>query len=206
MQRIMMIAGVLVLLVAGCTSAPQPAQDAGMAQAQQSMVVWEDFETKPFWFAVANAWNDDDSSLETRWNRQEATHGTASLEGVFRMNGKNGATFYTEEPEMNDFSPYKNLVVDFVNKSDKDLEVALVLCTGADWVWHESATVVLAPGENRDVYFDLTGSNWKCAASNWQFTAQVADIQSVRRVAFKFWGPEGLESSVLVDNVRLEKK
>lgn len=202
MKKVIILASAVILILSGCVS--NKAADTEPAVASSSANVWEGFEQKPFWFAVGNSWNDNDSSIEAKWNKEKATEGKASLECVFKMNGLNGATFHTEEPIDNDWSGKNSLVVDFINNTDSDIEVALALSTGPDWTWFESPTVVLAPGENKNIYFSLSSAGFKCAASDWQYTAQVENLNSIRRVAFKFFADPGLEGSVIIDNLRLE--
>ncbi|MEM5947098.1 hypothetical protein WKV44_00915 [Spirochaetia bacterium 38H-sp] len=203
MKKAVIFFAIFMLLLAGCVSSKASDSGAVIVDAT-SANLWEGFEQRPFWFAVGNSWNDNDSSVEAKWNKEQVTEGKASLECEFKMNGLNGATFHTEEPVDNDWSGKKSLVVDFINTTDRDIEVALALSTGADWTWFESPTVILTPGENRDIYFSLSSGGFKCAASDWQYTAQVENLNSIRRVAFKFFADAGLEGSVIIDNLRLE--
>ncbi|NLG83453.1 MAG: DUF5060 domain-containing protein [Firmicutes bacterium] len=178
----------------------------GTAQTDQEIVLWQSFEGSHAWRAVGTAWKDGDSSLVAETVEEHATDGQKALRCRFRMTGSDFATFMTEDlRQWSNWSPYRALLVDVFNGTAEEVRVALAVCTGDSWEWHETRVETLVPGLNRDVSFPVEGSEWKTAASNWEFKSPLKNADQVKRVALKFFGRVGLEGEFYLDNLRLIK-
>jgi hypothetical protein len=166
-------------------------------------ILWESYEGEPKWF---NAVVDDDSSLKAGQSTAWATEGGHSLEGSFSLNGKNGATFYTDGFSENNWSAYTGIAVDVNNTAGEGLEIAFVLKTGPDWAWQETAVVRLKKGVTKNLRFHFYNNTMKSERTNWQTTGSLKGADDIKMAAFKFFGPAGLKGTVYIDNIRFIKK
>lgn len=181
-------------LISGCVSGPAPVGE-----------LFEGFEETHYWIAVGNSWKDGDNSLAASTSDKNATQGKKSLECTFKFQSNNkGAAFYGEGFEKYDWAEAIKLHVDAVNPTGTELTIAFAVCTGDDWYWIESDAFPLPAGKNKDIIFDLTSQAYKHAATGWELTGRLNHMDDVKRLIFKINGPEGLEGSVYIDNIRLE--
>ena len=179
----------------------------GIAQTGQEAILWEGFEGPHAWRAVGTSWRDGDSSLVAETVEERATEGRRALRCRFKMAASDYATFMTEDlRKWSSWSSYQSLLVDIHNETSENVRVALAVCTGDTWEWHETKLVTLAPGPNQEVSFPLDGSEWKTAASGWEFKSPLKNADQVKRVALKFFGRTGLEGEFYLDNLRLLPK
>jgi hypothetical protein len=172
----------------------------------EKAVLWESFEGKLKWLMAKGEAND--SSLEIKSSTAFATEGKTSLEGKFKMNGKNGATYYVDSIKQKDrdWSGYKGVAFDVKNASPKDIEVVFAVQTGDDWAWQESATVSLkANAVTKDIRFDFFTDKLKSEATGWQFAASLKNAGLIQKFLIKFFGPVGTEGAVYIDNIRFIK-
>lgn len=195
----------------GADSAGKEAEGVSKAAEKKaaptaSASMLESFEGAPAWMAVGKNWGDGDTSKSVAPSDAWASEGAKSLELAFNAMMKDkGATCFTEMPDITDFSPYEGILFDVNNPTGQGMQVAVAITTGEGWAWFESGVFELPAGESRDLRVDLYAGNLKTAATNWEFKTDLLDSDDVRRVAFKFFGPEGLEGSLFIDNIRLVK-
>lgn len=209
------------VFAAGCASAPKTAGGADKKQApaaQQSgegtakkaaaggAKLFDGFEAPGSWIAVGKNWGDGDTSKAVAQSQTWASEGQSSLELSFNAMVKDkGATCFTEMMDITDFSPYEAVSFDVNNPTGSPMQVAVAITTGDGWAWFESNVFDLPAGESKDLSVPLFEDNLKAASTNWEYKTSLLDPDDVRRVAFKFFGPEGLAGSVFLDNIRLTK-
>jgi len=213
------------VLSSGCASAPKGAVPAaGGADKEQSTAVeqsaapaakkaaaggaklFDGFETSGSWIAVGKNWGDGDTSKAVAQSQTWASEGQSSLELSFNAMVKDkGATCFTEMMDITDFSPYEAIVFDVNNPTGSPMQVAVAITTGDGWAWFESNVFDIPAGESKDLSVPLYEDTLKAASTNWEYKTSLLDPDDVRRVAFKFFGPEGLAGSVFLDNIRLTK-
>lgn len=190
---------------AGGTAAEGSAAAAGPAKSSGTVLL-EGFEGAVSWMAVGKNWGDGDTSKAVVQSGAWASEGSKSLELSFNPMVKDkGATCFTEMMDITDFSPYEALLLDVNNPAGSPMQVAVAVTTGEGWAWFESNVLDLPAGETKDLRVDLYTGSLKTASTNWEFKTDLLDSDDVRRVALKFFGPEGLSGSVFVDNIRLVK-
>ncbi len=100
-----------------------------------------------------------------------------------------------------DWSQKSILTFDLYNAGDP-VSCDLAVRTGDNWTWYESPLTTLSPGWNH-ITIDLAGSTWKTAATNWQYTASLADRNKIKSFAvgvFNYTHP----GSFYIDNFRLD--
>ncbi len=209
-----------VMAFAGCAtakggsgtadSAGAPAKEAsvkaGASPKSSGIVLLEGFEGAASWMAVGKNWGDGDTSKAVAQSAAWASEGSKSLELSFNPMVKDkGATCFTEMMDITDFSPYEAILLDVNNPASSPMQVAVAVTTGEGWAWFESNVIDLPSGESKDLRVDLYTGSLKTASTNWEFKTDLLDSDDVRRVALKFFGPEGLSGSVFVDNIRLVK-
>jgi hypothetical protein len=78
-------------------------------------------------------------------------------------------------------------------------QMTVAVSTGTQYAWHEAQTQTLATGWNT-VTFDLTSGKWKSAASGWQYTGDIANLDDVKKVSVGLFGYSGA-GFVCVDDV-----
>lgn len=213
------------VVISGCASAPKadgakeaaPAGDASAAGEQTAapvakkalssgMKLFDGFETAGSWIAVGKNWGDGDTSKAVAQSAAWAGEGHSSLELSFNAMVKDkGATCFTEMMDITDFSPYEAIVFDVNNPTGSPMQVAVAITTGDGWAWFESNVFDIPAGESKDLSVPLYEDTLKAASTNWEYKTSLLDPDDVRRVAFKFFGPEGLAGSVFLDNIRLSK-
>ena len=113
-----------------------------------------------------------------------------------------------------DCSPYNYLTSTITNNSDGDIHVTLVMKTTGDWVWQENCgtvdgeggELVIAPGETVDVVYELNGSEWKSAATNWVCNGELDGADDTRAIAYKLYASEGetVSGEVTISNFAFE--
>jgi hypothetical protein len=102
----------------------------------------------------------------------------------FRFQDVAGKIFLGREAAM-DFSARKRLLVQVRNPSRTRIKMSLALCTGPRFEYYESPIECDLPAESARAHrFRLQASDFKCAASGWNWTSRVTDLQDVRRVVF----------------------
>jgi len=195
MKKAVFVLIAVLVFILGCGKAI-PA----LIQKGETGVLWDGFESDLFWAAGGT---DDDCSQNAVKSNEFASEGKNSLKCTYALTANKGATFLFERNE--NWLEYKGLGVDFNNAADEDIRVAFILCTGSNWMWQESKTVVLTPGKTLNVRFNFFDNNFKTAATNWEIKASIVDIGRIVRVAFKFFSLNDLTSAVYIDNIRLIK-
>jgi len=191
-----------------CTFAVVALVSAGppLLKSGESADLFEGFEGKLIWYAVAGTWKDGDNSLAVKASTAFATEGTKSLEVTFAMGEKAMATAYTEGFKLLNWSTYKAVGFDVKNASAKDLRIVCAICTGDDWNWTESKEVVVKAGETaKDLRFDFNEATWKNAQSEWKNNTTVKGLKLVQRFVVRAFGEKGVSGSYFVDNIRLVK-
>jgi hypothetical protein len=138
-------------------------------------------------------------------NSQFVTQGQNSLKLGYVINGFDKAFIETAGPSQGglneNWATRDNLSFDLYNPGGATT-ADVGLSTGVNWIWHESYPQNLTTGWNH-IIVDLTSSNWKTAASGWQYTASVADLNQVKRLSIGVFGYTSA-GSFYIDNVRLD--
>lgn len=175
--------------------------------AAESEELLEGFEgSSTQWTFVGSKWNDGDKSTAASVSADWKSEGEFSLKCEFgsAKAGAIAATFYTEKPAMTDISPFDAIEFDVHNPTRYTIQVAAAIVTGSGWDWHESRVTNVAAGKTRTVRVPLYEGNLKSASTKWNFSTDLNDPDDVKRMAFKFFIPQGVPASaVYVDNIRL---
>jgi hypothetical protein len=149
---------------------------ANNVAAQETVI--DNFE-KPVtaWKAGTQPSYTDSSAVKVAVSSEYASQGNNSLALTFG-NDKPKAIFVLE----GQFDASKGATLSFeLNDPQGAVKaVAIAICTGTDWYWHESALLPIQPGAN-SLAFDLTASTYKTTASNWENTTAIANRQDVKR-------------------------
>ncbi|MBR0098209.1 MAG: hypothetical protein IJP90_00640 [Treponema sp.] len=181
---------------------------ATVANAKPKVDKLESFEKGAgSWTAVKTNWGDGDKSTAVAASSDWASDGKQSLKCSFEPTAgksKESATFFTEKMAYTDISPYDAISVEVYNPTNSTIQVALALTTGSGWDWFESKEVDIAPGEKKTVRMELYEGSLKAASSNWQYSSDLENSDDLRRVAVKFFIPEGVkETFAYIDNIQM---
>ena len=94
-----------------------------------------------------------------------------------------------------DFRTRTRIRMDIFNDCGEPLRAAIALQTNS---YYESRWQSLRIGENKNVMFDLTVGDYKCAVTHWSPAARIAKMDSVGYLYILFYNREG---EVLLDNI-----
>lgn len=181
---------------------------ASLAVAKPKVDKLDSFE-KPSttWVAVKTNWDDGDKSTDAKLTTEWASDGKQSLKCFFEPTAgksKESATYFTEKMSYKDISPYDAISVDVYNPTGGTIQVALALTTGSGWDWFESKAFDIAPGAKETVRVELYEGALKTESTKWQFAADLESPDDLRRVAVKFFVPEGVkENFAYIDNIQM---
>lgn len=181
---------------------------ASLASAKPKSDPMEGFEKGVSnWTAVKTNWGDGDKSTAVEASADWASEGRQSLKCSFEPTSgkaKESATFFSEKLPFTDISPYDALSLDVYNPTKSTVQIALALTTGSGWDWFESKAYDIAPGEKKTVRVELYEGALKSAGSKWQFSADLEGSDDLRRLAVKFFIPEGVgETFAYIDNIQM---
>jgi hypothetical protein len=85
------------------------------------------------------------------------------------------------------------------------ITVALAFDAGDNWAYFESPSKPLKKGWNKDVTFDLSKPNFKCQASDWKHTEELASKNDIRKIHILIYRPSKMEvQTIYIDNIRIE--
>ena len=132
---------------------------------------WESFEGADRWRAAA--WT---RGAEVSIVSERATDGRKAL--LVRSAAKRAEKAVVQCAQMLDLSPHRWLVLDIY--ADSPCRLAVAFTVGTDRQHFETPPVLLKPGWNRDVAFDLRARHFKSQQSNWQHTARLELRRMVR--------------------------
>lgn len=92
-------------------------------------------------------------------------------------------------------------VFDVYNATERPLPICLAVTTLPGYVWFESTTIYAKPKSwKAKAAIDLTGKHWKCEASNWRFTAEIANRENVKQVFLLVYNTSK-DGTVFFDNI-----
>jgi hypothetical protein len=187
------------------TDTPAPTLTATKAATRTPTIeltvlsVIDDFEgPKTDWIAGIMPEYMDSSSTAAVLSMDYPSEGSQSLEIDFEANDKQKAIFYVDRPF--DFSRTGAIRFDIFNPATA-AGVGIAFLAGPDRVWQESDSLPLRAGKTNTLTFDLTASDYKTAATGWEFTASLADLDQVTRLAIIVYPLKS--GAVYLDNIVL---
>jgi hypothetical protein len=161
--------------------------------------VIDDFEVpKTDWIAGMEPEYTDSNSTSAVLSMEHPSQGTQSLELAFESNDKPKAIFYVDRPL--DLSKAREIQFDIFNPATAG-GVGVAFLTGPEQVWQESDSLPVRAGKTNTLTFDLTASNYKTAATGWEFTASLTGLNQVTRLAIIVY--PSTSGSVYLDNIVL---
>ncbi len=162
--------------------------------------VFESFEEDKTQWNIAG-WQTQ--AVAVKFNTEWATEGQKSLELIFNDVTESNKAAYCIEGDFN-WERINRFYIDVFNPFKKNIKINLALSTGGGWIWYESPDKVLVPGENKDIEFDLNAKNFKCEATNWNYSSYVKHKEKVKRISIQVLAPQGetLSGSIYIDNLR----
>ncbi|MBR6153966.1 MAG: hypothetical protein IKQ43_05980 [Treponema sp.] len=171
----------------------------------KSTFLLDGFEDGNFWKTVNESdleWTSSnmatECSISTEWSTQGKKCASLSFGPMNKVHQSSFACTELFEP---DWGKYKEIVIDFYNKTDQKISVNIAFQNKENWKWTVCKSATLEVGENKDVRFSLTenirdGKNSKCEpiqAGNELYCALIQVIGNNKG------------GTLLVDNIRLIK-
>jgi hypothetical protein len=177
---------------------PSPSVETPTTSVATQEIVIDDFEkSSTSWKAGTQPNYTDSSAIKVAVSSEYASQGNHSLALTFG-NDKQKAIFILEGQF--DASKGTTLAFELNDPQGTVSAVAIAICTGDDWYWHESILLPVQPGAN-SLAFDLTASTYKTAAVNWELRATIANRQDVKRYVVILYPTAS--GTVYLDNFRL---
>jgi hypothetical protein len=140
---------------------------------------------------------------------ENITEGEKGLKIYFDGNKTGQDKMYVkyEKIKKNNWSEYKNIVLDIYNPTEKDLSLGMYLQLGEEWDWNESKAVKIKPGLNKNIKINMKNRNWKNAGSGWSYGVKIdnSDVKGYGILVFGNGEPID-DSFVVIDNIRLESE
>jgi len=187
------------------TEAAKPAEPAKPTEGKPEIAVeeagWlEGLESNPGWFVDgANAtppWANK-ATCEIKVQGEEVKNKILRVEFLGAEKDKTAVKLILNNL---DLSQKKYLTMDIYNASDKVLQAVIALVTQPGWQWFESQGRTLKPKEwTRDITFDLTRPNFKCAPT-WKFKSEIANRNQVSALALLLYDNPA-QGAVFFDNI-----
>jgi len=165
--------------------------------------IWESFEGEQVNWQKAG-W--ETKAVSTFRTKEKSTDGLYSLKCNFDgINSSDKATFSCDYS--GDWTKIQKIYFDIYNDTGNWLKVTLALSTGGSWTWYESTAKFLAPGWNRNIYFNLNVPKFKTASTKWKNNSYIKFKNAVKRVSLNILGTssESQKGSIYIDNIRLEE-
>jgi len=170
-----------------------PAPDLTVVQ------VVDDFETpKTDWIAGMEPEYTDSSSISAVLSMEHPSQGTQSLELAFEANEQPKAIYYVDRPL--DLGKAGKLQFDIFNPAAAS-GVGIAFLTGPEQIWQESDSLPVRAGKTNTLTFDLAASNYKSAATGWEFTANLTGLDKITRLAIIVYPAK--TGAVYLDNIVL---
>lgn len=143
-------------------------------------------------------------AVGVKLSKDWSSDGKQSLQLIFRDVTSSNKASYALEGDF-DWSKVNRFYVDVYNPTGKTILINLALSTGEGWIWYESPDKVINEKEVKDVEFDLNAKNFKCEATNWNYSSYVKNKDKVKRICIQVLAPAGetLSGSIYIDNLRI---
>jgi hypothetical protein len=92
------------------------------------------------------------------------------------------------------------------NPGDKPLAIAIGVKTGSKYLFHESPQQQVKPGQEfQKLRFDFKGANFKSAASGWNYSTRVADLNDVKEIQVLIYNGRS-DGSLIISNMGFPTK
>ncbi|MFH1708051.1 MAG: hypothetical protein ABIF71_09045 [Planctomycetota bacterium] len=117
--------------------------------------------------------------------------------------GKTGDKVALRLQVKSDLSRYAACAFDAFNPDAAPLSMAIAFVTAPTYDWYESRTVLLKPGWNLNVRFDLNSTAYKTKDTAWDFKSDIKNRQNTEQfILLPYNGSRAIE--IILDNIRFE--
>ncbi|MBN1887733.1 MAG: cellulase family glycosylhydrolase [Thermoflexales bacterium] len=130
-----------------------------------------------------------------------ATNGVGALRLDYNVvSPTQKATYIVDNSSGWDYSGHVSVTLDIW--MEQAGQVAIAMCTGNNWVWHESLAQDVVTGAN-SLEFSMTDPTWKTDDTGWVNSIPVTNTDAVRRLVVLVFPQNDGQGSAYLDNVRL---
>lgn len=130
------------------------------------------------------------------------SQGKKSMEIQFTTKGGN-ASGMIQLYDLGNLSALAAVSFDIYNSSLIDVEVSLMLKSGANWQYQETKPVKLSPGWNKDIRFEVNGPIFRKESNN-EYSDKIAFADNVRRFGLLFRSKAAGSGIIFIDNARIK--
>jgi hypothetical protein len=168
-----------------------------------NLVTWESFEGKTKEW-VKPAWKSQTATVSA--SRQNVSDGEQSLKLDF-LDITPTASAAVSCDFRADWSSVKKIYVDIFNDTGTWMKFGMIMATGDQFVWNETAPRFLNPGWNRNVCFNLDEPQFKNEKTEWKNAATLDSRHAMQRIGLSVSGltaDQKISGSVFFDNIKVE--
>lgn len=173
--------------------------NAGLVRAEEK--AFDNFEASTVDWA-SPGW-ENAGGVDLTLSTEKASEGKQSLKVVAQdepQDWKNKVVFAKEAAL--DLSNL-NMVLDIYTDAATGMGAQVGFDSTGDY--YESQKKILSQGWNKDVTFDLGAKDFKCKASDWKYTAPLADRSDITKVFILITHPKKAKNAtVYIDNIRFK--
>jgi hypothetical protein len=164
-----------------------------------SFYLWHGFESNISGWTTED-WKDNmfsDPSVSSDF----ATEGKQSLEIKCNARNKNQEGMI-QLYDLGNLNAVDEIKVDIYNSTLTDMQVQLMIKTGANWLLQQTKPMGIKPGWNRDITIDFNKGYQ--VNDNGEFNNAIVGKDNVRRLGFLFKPADAAQGFVAIDNARIK--
>lgn len=105
-----------------------------------------------------------------------------------------------------DFSNAVGIKFDIFNPLNYGVKITLAFKIGDDEIWYESKQIPVAPGWNKDIFFDFISPSFKSSASNWNFTDNLFNRDDIREIIISVFSDRIAEGEIYMTGIKLARR
>ena len=105
-----------------------------------------------------------------------------------------------------DWSNAVGVKFDIFNPLSYSVKITLAFKIGDDEIWYESKQIPIAPGWNKDIFFDFISPSFKSSASNWNFTDNLFKRDDIRQIIFSIFPDRVAEGEIYISDIKLARR
>jgi len=164
-------------------------------------VVLEDFE------AGSTGWTTQmggGTLTDGRISQDFASSGKSSYRGKFNFTSPKGGRASFGTPQAGDFTGLTSVQFDLYNSSPLTFTGTVIMKTGADWKWNESAKFTVVPGWNKDLTIHAAAAGVSPGAAPAAPGMTVIGLKEVGEFSLLLDASTAGSGYLYLDNIRLE--
>lgn len=105
-----------------------------------------------------------------------------------------------------DFSNAVGIKFDIYNPLNYGVKITIAFKIGEDEIWYESKQIPVAPGWNKDIFFDFISPSFKSSLSNWNYTDNLFARDDIREIIISIFPDRVVEGEIYMSDIKLARR